>query len=156
MLIDDLKDTLKVWWRSDMIWLKTLSEGLGGHWGFLIGGLEDVSGSWLDTWRIVPSSTLKMLRGLSWKFDQDQTWYGWESLSGGLGRPWRFLIGDLEDGVTFDIKGHVGGWLWGCLEGLMKIWHDWLRKSYSPVDIIVSPHMHFSLGKYLKKCCGCF
>ncbi len=39
-----------------------------------------------------------------------------------------FLIGDLEDGVTFDIIYHVDRWLGRYPESLMKIRHDLAQK----------------------------
>ena len=41
MLVDDIGDILKVWWRSDMVWLRKERVGLGGCWWFLTGDLED-------------------------------------------------------------------------------------------------------------------
>ena len=98
-----------------------MSWGLGRHWGFLTGDLKD---------------------GVTWNFDQDQTWFGWESQSQGLGGRWGLLIGDLEDVVTFDIIDHVDWWLGRYSESLMKIQHDLVRKSYSPVGCRCGAPLH--------------
>ena len=59
-----------------------------------------------------------------WKFDQDQTWFSREKISWGLGGCLWFLIGDLKDGVIFDIIDHIDSWYGRYPEIFIKIWHD--------------------------------
>ncbi len=43
-----------------------------------------------------------------------------------------FLIGNMKDGVTFDIVDHVDRWLGRYPESLMKIQHDLAEKRLFP------------------------
>ena len=79
--------------------------GHGGHWGFLTGDLEDVV-----IFDIINHVSI-WFRKISWKFDEDLTWFR-SGLNLGLGGSWGFLTGELEDGVIFDIIGLVGRMIW--------------------------------------------
>ena len=67
-----------------------------------------------------------MIGKISRNFGEDLTWFGWKSLS------WGFLIGDLEDGVIFDIIDHVERWFGRYPESLVKIRHDFAEKKCVP------------------------
>ena len=104
MLSDAQGHILKVWSRSDMIWLwkhKLLV------WRTLMVPDWRLEG-WGHPWH--HRSGWSLLRGISCKFDQDWIWFGRESISGVLGGCWRFLTGNMNDGVIFDIIDQVGRW----------------------------------------------
>ena len=73
-----------------------------------------------------------MIWKIPWKFGEDLTWFGWESLSWELGGHWGFLIGDFEDGIIFDIIDHVSRWLGRYPESLIKIGYDLAEKKFVP------------------------
>ena len=64
---------------------------------------------------------------LSWKFDEDQLLFGRERISWGL-ECWWFLIGDLKDGIIFDIIDHIDSWYGRYPEIFIKIRHDLAEK----------------------------
>ena len=50
----------------------------------------------------------------------------------GPGWHWGFLIGDLKDGLIFDIIDHVRRWFGRYPGSLMNIWHDLAEKKFVP------------------------
>ena len=74
-------------------------------------------------------SCQQMIGKISWKFDEDPTWFR-SGLHLGLGGHWRFLTGDLKDEVIFDIMDCVD-WL---LRRYYKVWWRsdkiWLIKKF--------------------------
>ena len=99
-------------------------------------GLGDVEGSWLEAWRMGSSWTSKMMLVVA-KGHILEVWtisdmIRLKSISWGHGGWWGFLIGDLEDGVIYDIIDHVYIYDW---EDILKVWWRsdmiWLRKSFS-------------------------
>ena len=92
---------LEVWSRSDMIWL---IKPVLGDWRTL--RIPDWRLGWWDhLWH--HGSSWYMILKISWKFGENPTWFGWESISWGLGGHWGFLIEDLEAGIIFDIMDHL-------------------------------------------------
>ena len=70
-----------------------------------------------------------MIRKISWKFDENPTWFQ-SGLNLGLGGRWGFLTGDLKDGVIFDNIDHACRWYGKYTESLMKIRHDYAGKKF--------------------------